>query len=271
MLREGFDTLINSTALGRRLRGKFWYRLGYLIAKKNPITFMNYGYVDTDSPTKSVELRESDEKDRTCIQLYHFLASQIDLQDLDVLEVGSGRGGGSSFIARYHKPKSILGLDLNQGQVNFCTEHFSVPGLSFVQGDAENLNFEDNTFNAIINVESSHCYGSMEKFLSEVARVLKRNGYLLLVDFRRKADEALLDGQMKASGMKIVKKQDIAPQVIKAMELESEARLGLVRKYVPKLLQPVYGQTAAAVGSRTYDAFSAREILYLAYVLRNPN
>ncbi len=36
----------------------------------------------------------------------------------------------------------------------------------------------------MINIESSHCYGSMTRFLSEVSRVLRPNGYLLLADLR---------------------------------------------------------------------------------------
>ena len=36
-------------------------------------------------------------------------------------------------------------------------------------GDSENLPFEDNTFDAVLNIESSHCYASMDKFIKEVS------------------------------------------------------------------------------------------------------
>ena len=42
----------------------------------------------------NVRLKSEDEKDRYPIQLYHHVASQINLKGLKVLEVGSGRGGG---------------------------------------------------------------------------------------------------------------------------------------------------------------------------------
>jgi ubiquinone/menaquinone biosynthesis C-methylase UbiE len=44
--------------------------------------------------------------------------------------------------------------------------------------------FPDASFDAVINVESSHCYPSMGRFLSEVHRVLRPRGSLLFADLR---------------------------------------------------------------------------------------
>ena len=65
---------------------------------------MNYGY---DAPNLSLKLENADEVERYPIQLYHHVASQSELKDKIVLEVGSGRGGGASYIARYLNPLSI--------------------------------------------------------------------------------------------------------------------------------------------------------------------
>jgi SAM-dependent methyltransferase len=51
-----------------------------------------------------------------------------------------------------------------------------------VQGDAEALPFDDGSFDAVINVESSHNYPDLAKFLSEVARVLRPGGHFSHVD-----------------------------------------------------------------------------------------
>ncbi len=61
---------------------------------------MNYGYLGSDDETFSLELEPDDEKNRLSIQLYHFVVHEIDLKGQQVLEVGSGRGGGASFIAK---------------------------------------------------------------------------------------------------------------------------------------------------------------------------
>ena len=48
---------------------------------------MNYGYSNSDfHPLLSLE----DENERYPIQLYHYLASKLSIENLDVVEVGSG-------------------------------------------------------------------------------------------------------------------------------------------------------------------------------------
>jgi hypothetical protein len=86
------------------VRRFMWQAFYELLAKRVSTpdwAFMNYGYapatVDVDPPP----LRSSDERDRLCIQLYLHAIDHCDLRDRDVLEVGSGRGGGASFISRY--------------------------------------------------------------------------------------------------------------------------------------------------------------------------
>ena len=55
-----------------------------------------------------------------------------------------------------------------------------------MQGDAQNLPFPDESFDAVINVEASHIYPNFERFLGEVARVLRPGGHFLYADFRNR-------------------------------------------------------------------------------------
>ena len=57
-------------------------------------------------------------------QLYHFVTSHADIKDKNVLEVGSGRGGGASYIARYLSPSSITGVDISNEAVALCSEFY---------------------------------------------------------------------------------------------------------------------------------------------------
>jgi hypothetical protein len=69
--------------------------------------FMNYGYAPaTVDAVGTPPLRSSDERDRLCIQLYLHAIDHSDMRGKDVLEVGSGRGGGASYISRYLQPRS---------------------------------------------------------------------------------------------------------------------------------------------------------------------
>ena len=72
---------------------------------------MNYGFQPADGESV-LELKEEDEADRYCIQLYERVSGGIDLNGREVLEIGSGRGGGASYLARYRGAKSVLGLEV---------------------------------------------------------------------------------------------------------------------------------------------------------------
>jgi ubiquinone/menaquinone biosynthesis C-methylase UbiE len=99
-------------------------------------------------------------------------------------------------------PASFTGLDLNPASIGKCLERHKLPGLDFVQGDAENLPFPDQSFDAVVNVEASHQYPHFPRFLSEVARVLRPGGHFLYTDSRRAPviaewEEALADAPLR--------------------------------------------------------------------------
>lgn len=146
------------------------------------VLFLNLGY--EEDPPMGLPLAASDEPNRFYIQLYHRTATQADLSGAKVLEVSCGHGGGASYLLRTLHPASYTGLDFNPAGIAFCRERHNLPGLDFVQGDAESLPFVDQSFDAVINVEASHCYPRFPRFLAEVARVLRPGGHFLYADLR---------------------------------------------------------------------------------------
>ena len=229
---------------------------------------MNYGYAPVDDHSETLRLNEADEPNRYAIQLYQHVTSAVDLTNLDVLEIGSGRGGGASYTARYLKPKALTGLDFSDRAIEFCRHAHAIDGLSFIKGDAEALPFDSESFDAVINVESSHCYGSMETFLANAKRVLRHNGYLLYADFRGKNDVAVLHDQMEESGMKILKREDITPNVLRSLNLDDQRKLLLIRALFRNWLLKSFQEFAGLKGSKIYSGFQSGTMIYLHYVLQ---
>ena len=226
---------------------------------------MNYGF-ESDGGVRR-ELEPADEDDRFCIQLYDNTVA-IDLSGLDAVEIGSGRGGGASFVARYHRPKSMTGVDFSARAVSFCQQRHNVPELRFCHGDAESLPFDDSSFDAVINVESSHCYGSMPKFLTQVNRVLRPGGHFLFTDFRAAEDIPVLVQQLEESGLTIVEDETITAGVVKAMELDSDRKQQLIGQNIRSWLSGTFKQFAGIKGSTVFQSFEDGTFVYKRYLLR---
>jgi ubiquinone/menaquinone biosynthesis C-methylase UbiE len=246
-----------------------WYEYLSRMDQKANMRFMNYGWADLNPQAQLIPLRDEDELDRYCIHLYRHTVSVVDLKGLDVLEVGSGRGGGASYIARCLKPRSMVGIDITGAAIRFCNQHYHIPNLSFVQGDAESLPFDDNSFDAVVNVESSHCYRAMDRFLHGVYRVLRPNGYFLFADHRAKEQVEALRTQICQTGFTLLREQRITPNVLRALDLDNARKQQLIQQKVPRILQGVFNEFAGMKGTRgVYAQFVSGNKEYLSFACR---
>jgi ubiquinone/menaquinone biosynthesis C-methylase UbiE len=166
----------------------------------------------------ALPLTESDEPNRYSIQLYHSVAAQVDLTGKRVLEVSCGHGGGASYVMRTLGPASYTGLDLNPVGLDLCRKKHQLPGLEFVEGNAEQLPFPDQSFDAVINVEASHCYPRFPQFLEEVARVLRPGGHFLYADVRRRPEIARWEEELGDAPMRRMSERVINEQVARGVE-----------------------------------------------------
>lgn len=263
MLRQSLDAMARFSPRFRRLMMRSWYEALVVIDRQKQITFMNYGYADPDSSQNPLTFSSKEDVNRYAIQMYHHVASGAELVDKEVVEIGSGRGGGAAYVARTFKPRSMLGIDISKNAVDFCNTFYSYKGLSFRQGDAENLPLTDESVDVVINVESSHCYGSMPRFLSQVHRVLRPNGHFLFADHRDQDKLDLLRQQLHDAGFGITTETDITTNVVAALRLDDDRKRDLIRNSCPRYLQKEAKEFAAMTGTRTFESFASRESLYL--------
>lgn len=247
-----------------KLLSNSWYSIVGLLDKNNEIMTMNYGY-DNGA---NLALKESDESDRYSFQLYNHIVSGVDVKEKEILEVGCGRGGGASYIVRYLLPKKFVGSDITKRSVEFNKEKYKeVPNLSFVVGDAQNLPFPDGSFDVVVNVETSHHYEDFPKFLSEVRRVLRPQGKLLITDYREVSKLAQLESDLTNSGMRIVKDEDITTNVLSALDKDSERRMATIKRLVPKIFWKVSIDFSGVKGSDLYNSFKNKVWKYFFYIL----
>ena len=247
---------------------RFFWRACYEALAKRVSTpdwaFMNYGFAPATAERDPPLLEVSDEPDRLCIQLYRHAIGRFDVRNKDVLEVGSGRGGGASYISRYLQPRSMTGLDFSQEAVGLCHRNRRGPGLAFVCGDAQSLPFAASSFDAVVNIESSHCYESMATFLSEVYRVLRPGGRFFFADLRSADGTNRLRRQFADCGLEVEEEADITANVLTALRLDNARKLGLIEALIPRVMRWPMRAFAGIEGTRNYAGLQSGKLRYLS-------
>ncbi|MDP2766855.1 MAG: class I SAM-dependent methyltransferase [Candidatus Methanoperedens sp.] len=108
-----------------------------------------------------------------------------------VLEIGTGQGLGAIFLAEKLKDSGFVAIDYEHDMVKAAIENVNNRGLydriNVEWGDAAALNFPDESFDAVTSICVLHHVPGYEKAISEAARVLKRGGIFMIVDFDLKA------------------------------------------------------------------------------------
>ncbi len=244
-------------------RGLYWYL--DKLDKDQQLTFMNFGYSETG---KVINLEGKDEINRYPVQLYHHVAEMAHFSDKKIVEVGSGRGGGLSYVSRSFHPASATGVDIEKSAVAFSNRMFGNEKLKYIVGDALNLPLPDEYCDVVMNVESSHRYLSMRTFLREVYRILKPEGHFLFTDFRRTPEWPGTIGMLKDSRFSILLEKDITGNVLEALEKDSDRREKLIRNYVPGILQNSILNFSGVTGSATHEHFLNRKFVYRSFVLQ---
>ncbi len=230
---------------------------------------MNYGYRPPEGdPAPPLRLDAADEEDRSFIQLYHAVAQGAPLAGRDLLEVGCGRGGGAAYLARALEPRRVVAIDLSPRAVALCRRRFAQPRLWFEVGDAERLAFHDATFDVVINVESSHCYGDFGAFAREVHRVLRPDGHFLYADFRPRDEVAAWRAALRGAGFAIAGERDLRPGVVAALDADDGRKRSLIDRLVDRPLLGIFGEFAALEGSELNAALRRGDLDYRAWVLR---
>lgn len=219
-------------------------------------TLLNLGY-HTD-PTQDVTPLEAKQN------LYRSVVNGIDLRDQRVLEIGCGRGGGAKMLHQTLQPTHYVATDLSQKSIEFCQQHHQAEGLEFVQADAQKLPFADDSFDVVINVESSHCYKNMKSFIREVHRVLRRGGAFCFCDVLNVKREKSF--RSKVEWIFYVKTwEDISAYTVTAIEKTAPATRKSIKNVTPgfkRLLRPLYYNWAALPGSKMFEALSEKKLVY---------
>lgn len=105
-----------------------------------------------------------------------------------ILDVATGTGD-FAFEAMKLEPEKIIGVDISAGMLDVGKKKIEKRNLTdkmeFHLGDSENLDFEGEKFDAITVSFGVRNFQDLKKGLSELYRVLKTGGKLIILEFSK--------------------------------------------------------------------------------------
>lgn len=184
-------------------------------------TFINWGYI----PLQDEEQSDQPNFNKSYMRLLQEIVGEIVLKDKDIIEIGCGRGGNINALCKSFAPRNVVGLDLTESNIVFCLQNNRYQQVYYCVGDAEQLPFQAESCDVLLNVESSHLYPRIDKFYEEAYRVLKPAGVFLYADIFDSTEFKVHEDSLRKLGFTIVMNRDITENILLSGELALQNHL----------------------------------------------
>jgi demethylmenaquinone methyltransferase/2-methoxy-6-polyprenyl-1,4-benzoquinol methylase len=134
--------------------------------------------------------------------LNHFLSAGVDIgwrkkairelgsvKPRTILDVATGTADMPVMMMKFLSPERIVGIDISEGMLDLGKQKIAKAGLQqFIclqKGDAEEIAFPDSSFDGITVSFGVRNFQNLEKGISEMYRVLRPGGKLVILEFSR--------------------------------------------------------------------------------------
>jgi ubiquinone/menaquinone biosynthesis C-methylase UbiE len=102
-----------------------------------------------------------------------------------ILETAAGTGIATRAVKEALPEAEVIATDINPGVVEFAAQHFQSEGVTFQAADAQQLAFEDESFDLVLCLFGIMFFPDKGRANREARRVLRPGGRYVLVTFNR--------------------------------------------------------------------------------------
>jgi SAM-dependent methyltransferase len=128
--------------------------------------------------------------------------------------------------------------------------------------------FDDHQFDVVMNVESSHCYPSLDAFFREVKRVLRPGGHFLYADLMLRERLPERRRMLDQAGLEIVQERNITSNVLASLDSDADHRAAYAERLAPVLGLDAAREYMIVPGSQTLDALRVGTLCYVSMAVR---
>ncbi|HBT93775.1 MAG TPA: hypothetical protein DEB23_05900 [Chitinophagaceae bacterium] len=114
----------------------------------------------------------------TLEHLHRYAISTDFVKNKVVLDLASGEGYGSNLLSKY--AHSVVGIDISEEAIKNSVIKYQRSNLKFLLGSAYKIPLESESIDVVVSFETIEHHDQHEEMMSEVKRVLKNDGILII-------------------------------------------------------------------------------------------
>jgi len=107
----------------------------------------------------------------------------------NILDIATGTADLAIMSTKIWSPEKIIGLDISKEMLRVGQTKVDKKDLTSIisleQGDSENLRFNDGSFDTVMAAFGVRNFENLERGLSEMNRVLQKNGTCMILEFSK--------------------------------------------------------------------------------------
>jgi ubiquinone/menaquinone biosynthesis C-methylase UbiE len=105
-------------------------------------------------------------------------------RDENILELGCGAGNAIKLILQQSTVRQVIGLDISQSVLHSAAirnrKEINKGRAKLIQGNVNKLTFQDGYFTKVFSIHSVYFWDNLSETISEIYRVLKPEGTIMI-------------------------------------------------------------------------------------------